>query len=55
MGCANSVDVCSSGEIKVQLDHVGQEPKMVKIMKTLEESMIIGIFFPENSGRKEDE
>jgi len=41
MGCAHSVELCSSGEIKVKLHHVGEEPKMVKKMsKTLEESII---------------
>jgi len=36
MGCTNSVEVCSSGEIKVNLHHIGQEPKMVKkMMKTV--------------------
>lgn len=41
MGCGNSVELCSSGEIKVKLHHVGEEPKMVKKMsKTLEESII---------------
>ena len=41
MGCANSVELCSSGEIKVKLHHVGVEAKMVKKMsKTLEESII---------------